>query len=311
MKERKKVIIDTDIGDDIDDALAIFLALRMDYDIIGITTVFLDTEKRARIAKKLLCEYGNGYEKTPVFAGHGEPIDKYTTEITMCQYSEELLCDKYTPDSTSPDIAVDFIIDSCHRYGSELSIIAIGPFTNVARALLKDPSVFDSIGHFIIMGGAYSRQYADWNVTCDVAAADIMFKNVKRIECLGADVTHKLSIGSENYIRLLSLEAEGAERYICECLKRWRAKNGSLIPMLHDPLAVYYLENPDICLMCDAPVKVITEGPARGITLNLDAYSKAKFNPYLHNFDANTKALVAEDVDAKRMVYAFMSAFSL
>ena len=59
--ERTKVIIDTDIGDDIDDTLALYLAMQMDFDIIGITTVFGDTEKRARLAKKLMTLYGGKY----------------------------------------------------------------------------------------------------------------------------------------------------------------------------------------------------------------------------------------------------------
>jgi peptidoglycan hydrolase CwlO-like protein len=75
MEKKKKILIDTDIGDDIDDALALFFAMKLDFDIVGITTVFQNTVLRARLVKKLLKGFGNGYESVPVYAGHGEPID--------------------------------------------------------------------------------------------------------------------------------------------------------------------------------------------------------------------------------------------
>ena len=70
-----KYIIDTDIGDDIDDAFALLLAMEMRLDIIGITTVFKNTPERAKIAKKLTSLYKNGYENVPIYAGYGNPID--------------------------------------------------------------------------------------------------------------------------------------------------------------------------------------------------------------------------------------------
>ena len=74
MSEKMKVIIDMDIGDDIDDAIALYAAMRQGFDIVGVTTVYGNTVERARQAKKLLREYACGYDKTPVFAGHGAPI---------------------------------------------------------------------------------------------------------------------------------------------------------------------------------------------------------------------------------------------
>ena len=74
MDERIKVIIDTDIGDDIDDAFALLFAMKLNYDIIGITTVFQNTAERARMTKKLLSVYGKGYENVPVYAGYGTPL---------------------------------------------------------------------------------------------------------------------------------------------------------------------------------------------------------------------------------------------
>ena len=89
--EKLKLIIDTDIGDEIDDALAIYYAMRREYDIIGITCVYKNTEERARITKRLLSLYGKGYESVPVFAGHGTPLAERGEEYPhTCHYHEGL-----------------------------------------------------------------------------------------------------------------------------------------------------------------------------------------------------------------------------
>ena len=69
-----KILIDTDIGDDIDDALALFCAMQQGFEIVGVTTVFQNTCDRARQVKKLMSDFGQGYENVPVYAGCGTPI---------------------------------------------------------------------------------------------------------------------------------------------------------------------------------------------------------------------------------------------
>ena len=90
MNDRIKVLIDTDIGDDIDDTFALLLAMHLNFDIVGITTVFQNTVSRARLAKKILKSFGSGYEQVPVYAGYGTPIDIRREEYPMCQYSPDL-----------------------------------------------------------------------------------------------------------------------------------------------------------------------------------------------------------------------------
>ena len=110
--EKKKMIIDTDIGDEIDDAMALYFAMSEGFEIIGITTVFKNTDERARIAKRLLKLYGHGYENIPVFAGHGTPIAEEECEYPhTCHFHAELESDEYSPDG-GKDAAVDFLIES-------------------------------------------------------------------------------------------------------------------------------------------------------------------------------------------------------
>ncbi len=283
MENTKKLLIDTDIADAPDDAFAIYMAMRMGAHVAGITTVFRDTQKRADTVSKLLHAYGNGYETVPVIAGAGD---------------------------TKTDDAADFIIESCKKYGKELIIVAIGPFTNIARAIKKDPAAINLAGKVVIMGGAYFRQYADWNVMCDVESAAVMFDSLDNLQCIGADVTHMLDVGDENADLIESRAGEsGARGLISSLYSDWRKENPDDNTVLHDPLAVYYALHPEVCEMCDAHVAVISDGFGRGITLNIDSYKKAYMNPAFNGRSTARRALVARGMDADGFISLFMELF--
>ena len=306
MSETKKIIIDTDIGDDIDDALALYAAMRQGFEIVGITTVFRNTADRAKQVKKLLRDYGHGYEAVPVLAGHGAPIGTLPQAFEhIPHYTEELEDNLYTPDSTDPDKAVDFIIDACRRYGKELTVVAIGPFTNLARVIERDPEALNLASKVVIMGGAYFKQYADWNVMCDVTAADILYRGVDRLECIGADVTHLTVADEALYNNLMNngTSTEPAHVYLEELCRLWRKDRPRARLVLHDPLVIYYLADPLLCEMKEASVVVITDGYARAMTLNVDAYAKRKYHKDIYaDVDETHKARVAFGVDLERFL---------
>ena len=305
--ENIKILIDTDIGDEIDDALALYLAMREGMDVVGITTVYQNTAERARIAKMLLMAYGCGYENVPVYAGHGTPMAERACKYPhTCHYSDALERDEFSPDGEG-DAAVDFIIDQCKKWGKSLCIVAIGPFTNIARAIEKDPEALALAGKVVIMGGAYFKQYADWNVMCDVEAADVMFSSLGNLECVGADVTHRLPLSLEQLDVLCTCDIDGVSRQIARLARLWREATPNRLPALHDPLAVYYAAHPEVCRMAEQRIKVETEGVCRGLTLNVDAYGKAYMNPEANK--VTSVALVACDVDARGFVEGFMSLF--
>lgn len=302
MENRIKVLIDTDIGDDIDDAFALLSAMALNFEIVGVTTVFRDTDARARMVKKLLKSFGRGYENVPVYAGHSfYGADPEVNTEHMCRFTEDLYRDDFTPDSTNPDDAVDFIIDSCKRYGKELSVIAIGPFCNIAKAIEKDPQALDCAARVAIMGGAYFKQYADWNVMCDVPAADLMFRSLRNLACIGADVTHKLQARPFLMEALASEDASNeALRYVSRLYWAWQADYPTNHIVLHDVLVMYYVLDPSVCTMQDICVKVITEGYAKGFTLNIGAYSKASLNRAYEGYDLSRKIPAAADVDLEK-----------
>lgn len=306
--EKLKLIIDTDIGDEIDDALALYYAMRREYDIIGITCVYKNTEERARITKRLLSLYGKGYESVPVFAGHGTPIAEEREEYPhTCHYHDGLNAPEYAPDG-GEDAAVDFIIDACEKYGKNLAVVAIGPFTNIARVIEKSPTALDKASRVVIMGGAYYRQYVDWNVMCDVEAADVMFSSLSNLECVGADVTHRLPLTREQHELTLNCKNDGAAAEIGELIRLWSIVNPDRYPTLHDPLAVEYAVNPEVCKTERARVKVICDGYARGLTLNVDGYNKDYLNSVYAKGEIN-EVVIARDIDARAFIDKFLEAF--
>ena len=109
----KKYIIDTDIGDDIDDAFALDLALKLDLDLVCVTTVFRNVRERAAIAKKMLRLYG---KNLPVYAGYGATLDGCDEIFRLCQWTPDLEWEEYAPDNSSPEEAVDAILSAARVY---------------------------------------------------------------------------------------------------------------------------------------------------------------------------------------------------
>lgn len=309
MEKAKKIIIDTDIGDDIDDAFALLAAMEMGLDIVGVTTVFENTPERARITKRLMKLYGGGYENVPVFVGHGTPLAAEKREYPhLCQYSAEIERDEYAPNSADPESAVDFIIDCCYKYGKELTLVAVGPFTNIAKVIQKDKNALNMAGEVMIMGGAFFKQYSDWNVICDVEAARIMFDNLENIRCYGADVTHLLKISAEDDEAILTSKKSEATEYVAELYGKWKIRTGC-VGVLHDPLVVLCVEDNELCRYEKAPIAVIESGFGRGLTLNVSAYSKSAYNSAYESFDMTNCHTLAREVDRDKVIERFMRCF--
>ena len=299
MDSGKKILIDTDIGDDIDDAVALLTAMALGFEIVGVTTVFRDTQARAAMVKKLMRAFGKGYENVPVYAGYSTYTEeKEANTEHMCRFEKSLLSPELAPENTDPEEAVDFILDACRRYGKALTVIAIGPFCNIAKAIQKDAAALNAAGQVVIMGGAYFRQYADWNVMCDVPAADVMFRNLSNLACIGADVTHQLA--ADELKPLLSEASTGALDYVGELYRQWQRDYPQAHLVLHDVLAVYYALDPDICTMVSIPVAVVREGFAKGMTLNVEGYGKASLNSAYCGFDFARRVLAAASVDLEK-----------
>src|SRR5258708_22705458 len=167
-----KVIIDTDIGDDVDDAFALALAVKSpELQILGITTAFGDTETRSKIADRFLAEVGP--VDTPLLAG--KPTEA-KSPLTQRRYAEG----GHFAKSSHGD-AVDFLLEQIRRYPGEITLIAIGPLMNVGAAIDRDATTFRKPKRLILMGGCIQRGYgylgytapvgamAEWNILNDIS----------------------------------------------------------------------------------------------------------------------------------------------
>ena len=170
-----KVIFDTDIGDDIDDAYALALLIQSpEVKVLGVTTAFGDTHMRARLASRMLKE--TGHTDIPVFAG---PQTKAKSGLTQLEWAETYPDQKYAD-------ATDFTLKTIRENPGEITLISVAPFTNVGALIAKDPATFRKLKRVVIMGGSVDRGYGDpdhkhpepeWNIVCDIPAAKALFSS--------------------------------------------------------------------------------------------------------------------------------------
>ncbi len=299
MKKKIRLLLDTDIGDDIDDAMALgYICKSGAFDLVGITTVFRDTVMRARVAKKLLVSAGA--DGVPVVAGNRNGLDCPYEATELIQFSDDLLCGKYEPDAIGG--SAEFIAQMCDRYPGELVLAGIGPFTNLAEAVQKYPESVRKAARIIVMGGTFFEQHLEWNALCDKAATKILFESGLPLECVGFDVTKRVQLCYRQYRYILEQPAGGLCGDLAELLRLW-SRQSWRAPILHDPLVFQYLVHPEILSMQRVYAVVETKGEyTAGMTVNLDTFNEAS-----EHLVPAARIRAARFVDEKRALDDFMS----
>jgi purine nucleosidase len=256
----EKVIIDTDIGDDIDDAFAVALALRSpELQVLGITTTFGDTETRARLLDRFLAEAGR--PEIPVAAGVPTP-PKGT--FTQRRYAEN---NRFAKPS-HPD-AVAFLLDQIRRNTGQVTLIAIGPLMNVGAAIDKDPATFRKLKRVIIMGGSIKRGYGDlgfgppqppqpeWNILNDIPSAQKLFAAGVPLFVMPLDAT-QLKLDE---VKRAFLFSQGTP--LTDALTLLYHQWGQETPTLFDPMTIAFLVNPNLCPVQPMHIRVDEKGFTR------------------------------------------------
>ena len=257
----QKFILDTDIGDDIDDALALgFLLKSPEVELLGITTVFKNTHARARQALSLLKVAG--VNDIPVAAGCGVPISPYLdlefnpqeaylknelpNQDSLCLSEDQL-------ENVDSINGVDMIIETILNGAGDVSILTIGPMTNIAMAMIKEPRLESKIKKIVAMAGCFKEEFPEWNVRCDPVAAAIVCKSQIPIDFIGLDVTMQVKL-SEDQIEQLKLAANPLARKLFDTIATWQAyvkaiepdRTTAILPIFHDPLAAATIVDPSI-----------------------------------------------------------------
>src|SRR5579859_5503238 len=230
--EKFLALLDTDIGDDIDDALALALALRSpEIDLIGVTTVFGDTRLRARLAKHVLHVFERN--DIPVAAGISttmlarHPPSGVAQAAILTSGAEPLISNRSGP---------ELIIEKALAHPGRLTLLCIGPLTNVATALLKEARLFMAIRNIIMMGGSSSIPFPEWNVRSDALAAQIVLSAGIPINLLGWNITRRCAMQAED-IEQLRDKNTPQTRLLSDLIAIWqqhRPRWHPPLPFLHD-----------------------------------------------------------------------------
>ena len=261
--EKHTVLLDTDIGDDIDDALALALILSSpELKLRGVTTVFGDTRLRARLAAHLLHIYGR--EDVPVAAGVGAPLQPRHHPSGVPQAA--LLDGRIASPSLSALSDPELIVQTALAHRRELTLLCIGPLTNVAHALLLEPRIFMAIRRIIMMGGTSGLPFPEWNVRSDAKAAQMVLGAGIPITLLGYNVTIRCQLRECDLEQLHSSDSPHVQ-LLSKLIAIWqhhRPRGHPKLPYLHDPLTVAALLKPEFFAFEEMTARVFTHGPFKG-----------------------------------------------
>lgn len=246
-----RVLLDTDVGTDVDDALAIGLVMASpEIDLRAVTTVSGDVRRRARIAKKLLAL--GGRPDVPVAAGVREPVLRQRSFLWLGHEGQGIL----DPDDDVPLAAahgVDLLIETVLR--ERPHVVAIGPLSNLAVAIMKDPSVIDAISHLTVMGGALGRTpdvpALEYNLASDAEAAVVVLNAGIPTTLVPLDVTWQVALRQSELARLRRVQSPLVQT-LCAAVDVWAPLQRSFfeglpafdpqtVALLHDPLTVAIL----------------------------------------------------------------------
>jgi purine nucleosidase len=172
----RSIILDTDVGTDVDDAFAIAQAVRSPaLELRAVTTVYGDVHLRARLARKLLDLLGHG--QVPVAAGLGQPLTPDRVPYWGGWEGEGLLTPADDALPLDPRDGVRLILDELAATPDPLTLVAIGPLTNIAAVIQRGGRLLDRIQEIICMAGTIVAGQEEWNVICDGDAARIVFES--------------------------------------------------------------------------------------------------------------------------------------
>ncbi len=242
----QKVIIDTDIGDDIDDAFAVGLALSSpESKILGITSAWGDTALRSRLLDRLLCETGK--QNIPIATGIATRSKSIFSQAAWAKAGVQ----------RQHSDAVDFLLEQIRRNPGEITLIGIAPLSNISAAIDRDAATFRKLKRVVIMGGSIHRGYGDlgflpahgpdpeYNIASDVTAAQKLFASGVPLYVMPLDSTQLKLDGTER--DLLFTRSTPLTDALTLLYHQWSARTNNITPTLFDVMAVSYALQPELC----------------------------------------------------------------
>jgi purine nucleosidase len=274
--DRIPILLDTDIGSDIDDAVALAYLLRQPAcELLGITTVSGEPARRASLADAV-CQAG-GRTGVPIHVGVENPliVAQRQPRATQAEALSDAMPHRLFARSNT---AIAFLRDTIRSRPGEITLLTIGPLTNIALLFALDPELPGMLKQLVMMGGRYHTRaanggLAEWNILCDPHAAAIVFDApVPRLVAVGLDVTEPCRLPREE-CRVRFTEASGPLAPVVSMAEVWFRH----VPHItfHDPLAAALIFEPSLCVLEPYRIAVELANPhLSGLTLPLPGDTK-------------------------------------
>jgi purine nucleosidase len=275
----QKVIIDTDIGDDVDDAFAIGLALAStEFQIVAITSAWGDTALRAKMLDRLLCETG----RTDIPVATGVETES-KIDFSQAAWAKQGI-------ATTHSDAVTFILEEAKKYPGQITVIAIAPLTNVGAAIDKDPKAFALLKRVIVMGGSVRTGYdgadstgpdAEYNIRSDIPSARKLLASTVPIYLMPLDST---IIPLDEVMReQLFTKSTPLTDALTLLYQQWTRSYHWVTPTMFDAVPVAYAIQPELCPTTSLHIDIDDKGYTRegGGTDNVHACLQSDTQQFL------------------------------
>lgn len=305
--ERIPIILDTDIGDDIDDLYALYFALcHPAIDVRAVTTVFGDSLRRARLVHKVLRMAGR--EDIPVGVGmrlshqRKKRQQLWPDAQSVDSYLDFVAADDPEIDMQFPTAQEVFysVFRNCEQ---QTAIVGIGALSNIAAFIdnVTAPEICQQIKCIAIMGGENDLLINDWNMLCDPEAADIVLSSEFTVFMGTSQLTSRIIMPMEQVEAEFGHKPEPMYRALSECTRLWAKKNYPHRPgpVLYDLAPLCWLANPKSITTKTANIRVELNGDfTRGQTVRI-----AETGNTLESTTLDAAALVQEFIETIHRVH--------
>ncbi|UVI30143.1 nucleoside hydrolase [Paenibacillus spongiae] len=265
--ERRKIIIDCDPGHD--DAIAILLgAANPNVELIGITTVAGNAEVEKTTVNALkVCEIA-GLQELPVAKGAGQPLVR-KRETAADIHGDSGMDGPSLPDpvkTITGEHAVDFIIRQLLASEGDITLVPVGPLTNIAMAMRKEPAILPKIREIVLMGGGTIGNWtpaAEFNIFVDAEAAKVVFESGVPLTMFGLDLTHKALATPEIQERIRAIGnpvSDFVEELLQFFMHTYKEVFGFDGAPIHDACCVAYCIDPSVFTCRKLHVDIETQG---------------------------------------------------
>lgn len=272
----QKIIIDTDPG--VDDTMAIFFALRSpELDVIGLTTIFGNVETALATTNALRLLAMAGRADIPVAKGADDPLAvPFGGPVPFVHGDDGQGNVHLPPPSSAPfdQTAAEFIVEQVMNAPGEITLVPIGPLTNIALALRLEPRIAANVREVVLMGGnalcpGNATPAAEANIHNDPEAADVVFGAPWQVTMVGLDVTHAVNMTPahlDQYAQADNPLAQHISRIVPHYRHYFESSYDVRGIWVHDSSAIAYVIDPTLFTVERWPVRVETQGFSRGKT---------------------------------------------